>query len=231
LPSTRAPTSVRRPRRPFGRTPSLGSERLDRRTGPCGAGSSCTRKGTYAQSPPVCRLLLPRPSCRPGATFLSGHRYHKCRASGPGLARLATPTYRPAYRLRGNFSRRRGGGPGAFGSQGRGGTESAPLRLFGRLLLCAWEVRLSGKWDAVESSGTHPHAGPVPLRMNGLLLSRLRRLRGSHVKGHELLTESGIVLRSDASTQVPLSAGQHACLARPSRLGLGGTPRATGSRS
>jgi len=88
-----------------------------------------------------------------------------------------------------------------------------------------------GRQDAVESSGTCFHTEPSGWFGNEwLFLIRPLRVGGSRAKGHELLTERGISLRSDASLGTH-SAGQHACLARPSRLDLRGTPRAAGSRS
>src|SRR4029453_960465 len=52
------------------------------------------------------------------------------------------------------------------------------------------------------------------------------RPSGLAVTKQELLTGSGIPLRSNASTF--LAAGRHACLARSSRLDLRGNPRAPG---
>ena len=152
-------------------------------------------------------------------------------SAGPGFRARAGPFGTAGVWIEEGFPRGEEGRPEPFDSQGRGGIESARLPLFWALFAARqgghveWEGRT--RWDP---------AAPAPTRNRllgneWLFLIRPLRLHGSRAKGHDLLTEPGLSLRSDASTWVPISAGQHACLARPSRLDLRGTPRATGSRS
>jgi hypothetical protein len=157
---------------------------------------------------PVHRALCARgqPSC-PTIVITSGG------AAGPGLAGLAPP----ANRLRGNLVGRRGGPPNPF--TGREEIVCPPSPLW-TLLLFAWEARLSGK---LGRGGIQRHLfprGTGPIGNEWLLSFGLCACVHHARKETRLLSEPGISLRSDASTQVPLSAGQHVCLARPS-LGFG----------
>jgi len=163
-------TSAWAPSRPFGGTPTrLRSEARQKDRPPCwGPVLLYPGRGAYAQPPPRwsdCSCPVPRaaraqPSCPTIVITSAG-------SAGPGLAGLA-----PAYGLRRDFLGR-GGGPGAFDWQGRGGIECARLPLFWTFVAVRLEVRLSGK---VGRGGTqrhlHPH-GTVPLVMNGCSSSGL----------------------------------------------------------
>jgi len=185
-----------------------------------GKGSLRSAPSSQTAPAPVPRAARAQPSCPTIVITSAGP------AAGPRLAGLAPP----AYGLRRDFLGARRA-PELFDSQGRGGIESARLPLLWTFVaVCLggqveWEGRT--RWDPAAPAPTRNR----PVGNEWLLLIRPRRLRGSRAKGHELLTEPRISLRSDASTRVPLSAGEHACLARPSRIDLRGTPRATGSRS
>jgi hypothetical protein len=186
----------------------------------CPGGSLTLATTKFAEAPPP-------PLVPPGATFLPDHRYHQGRpaagAGGGGSHR------RPRDRGWIFLGARRA--PEPFDPQGRGGIESARLPSFGTFVgvrqggKVEWEGRT--RWDPAAPACTR-------IRLFGnewLFSSRSCRLADRGRKDTSSRPSQEHSLRSNVSTWAPISVGQHACLARPSRLHLPGTPRATGPRS